>query len=314
MKKNYIYRMVGRENNMIKRTDAYIEYDTEKDVYNIRLKSPLSVCWQITTKCNLNCKYCISNSNNNGDYGLSTDKAKEIINQLGRLGVNRLDFTGGEPLERKDLKELIVCSKNNNINTIVTTNTVLLNDENIEWLKLADLVQVSIDGPEDIHNFQRNAKVYTKTIDNIIRLKEAGCKIRLNSFIFNSNKKYVQDLIELSKKLDLFSHLFIIFTPQGRGREHIEEIIPEEEVETIKEIILKSKENDKRNIRLYDYNEYLHSCVLLTPKGDVISQGFYEEDSINVGNILETPLEELFQNDIFDHPTHILHYLQRRAK
>ena len=156
--------------------------------------------------------------------------------------------------------------------------------------------------------------MYNKTNENIKKLKDANCKIRLNSFIFNSNKMYVQDLIDLSKNFELFSHLFIIFTPQGRGREHTEEIIPEEEVEKIKEIILKSKETDKRNIRLYDYNEYLHSCVLLTPKGDVISQGFYEEDSINVGNILENPLDDLFQNDIFDHPTHILHYLQRRAK
>ena len=215
---------------------------------------------------------------------------------------------------RTDLKELIECSKKNNINTIVTTNTTLLNDENIEWLKLADLVQVSIDGPAEIHNSQRNAPVYAKTIENVIRLKKAGCKVRLNSFIYNSNKKYVQDLIKLSKDLDLFSHLFIIFTPQGRGREHVEEIIPEAEVEQIKDIILKSKETDKRNIRLYDYNEYLHSCVLITPNGDVISQGFYEEDSINVGNILQSSLEELFQNKIFDHPTHILHYLQRRAK
>lgn len=299
---------------MIKKTEAFIEYNTEKDIYNIRLKSPLSVCWQITTKCNLNCKYCISSSNMSGDYGLSTEKAKEIINQLGNLGVNRLDFTGGEPLLRRDLKELIECSKSNNINTIVTTNTILLNDENIEWLKLADLVQVSIDGPEDIHNFQRNANVYKKTIENIAELKKAGCKVRLNSFIFNSNKKFVKDLIDLSKNLDLFSHLFIIFTPQGRGRNHTEEIISEEEVEKIKEIILKSKEEDKRNIRLYDYNEYLHSCVLLTPKGDVISQGFYEEESINVGNIFKNPLGELFQKDIFDHPTHILHYLQRRVK
>lgn len=234
--------MGGRNYNMIKKTDAFIEYDTEKDIYNIRLKSPLSVCWQITTKCNLNCKYCISNSNMSGDYGLSTEKAIEIINQLGRIGVNRLDFTGGEPLVRKDLKELIKCSKDNNINTIVTTNTLLLNDENIEWLKLADLVQISIDGPESIHNFQRNANVYNKTIENIAKLKNAGCKIRLNSFIFNSNKMYVQDLIDLSKKLELFSHLFIIFTPQGRGREHTEEIIPEEEVEKIKETILKRYE------------------------------------------------------------------------
>lgn len=299
---------------MIKTTDALIEYDTEKDIYNIKLKSPLSVCWQITTKCNLNCKYCISSSNMEGDYGLLTEEAIKIIEQLGTLGVNRLDFTGGEPLLRKDLKELIECSKKNNINTIVTTNTILLNNENIEWLKMADLVQVSIDGPENIHNFQRNAKVHEKTIENLIKLKEAGCKVRLNSFLFNSNKQYVEYLINLSKELELFSHLFIIFTPQGRGREHTEEIIPEEEVEKIKETILKSKKKDNRNIRLYDYNEYLHSCVLLTPRGDVISQGFYEEDSINVGNILKKPLKELFQNPIFDHPTHILHYLQRRAK
>lgn len=299
---------------MIKSVDATITYDTEKDTYDIRLKAPLSVCWQITTKCNLNCKYCLSNSGGNAEYGVDTKTAINAINELGRLGINRLDFTGGEPLVRKDLQQLIMQSKSNNINTIVTTNTTMLNDINIEWLKLADVVQVSIDGPEKIHNEQRQADVYKLTIENIKKLRDAGCKVRLNSFIYNSNKEYVEELIELSRDLRLFSHLFIMFTPQGRGRNYPEEIIEEKEVENIKQKILKHKEQEKRNIRLYDYNEYLHSCVLLTPKLDVISQGFYEEDSINVGNMLETPLEELFANPIFDHPTHILHYLQRRAK
>ena len=299
---------------MVKKTGATIMYDTDNDVYDIKLDAPLSVCWQITTKCNLNCKYCISNSGDNWEYGLTTEKAIEVIEQLGKLGINRLDFTGGEPLLRKDLKELIICAKQNKISTIVTTNTVMLNDENIEWLKLADLVQVSIDGPEKVHNEQRGAIVYKKVIENVIRLKEEKCKVRLNSFIYNSNKEYVEELIDLSKKLGVFSHLFIMFTPQGRGRNHLEEIIPENEIEKIKQTILKRKEQDNRNIRLYDYNEYLHSCVLLTPLGDVISQGFYEEDSIKVGNILETPLNILFQSPIFDHPTHLLHYLQRRAK
>ena len=130
--------------------------------------------------------------------------------------------------------------------------------------------------------------------------------------MFNSNKKYVDYLIDLSNKLGVFSHLFIIFTPQGRGRNYPDEIISPEEVEVIKNKILHEKEKSNRNIRLYDYNEYIHSCVLLTPTGDVISQGFYEEDSINVGNILNDSLENLFSNEIFDHPTHIFHYLQRR--
>lgn len=299
---------------MIKSTRALINYDTEKDMYDITLKAPLSVCWQITTKCNLNCKYCLSSSGKDGDYGLNTNDAIKIIKQLGDLGINRLDFTGGEPLIRRDLNQLIECAKSNKINTIVTTNTTLLNDSNIECLKLADLVQVSIDGPEDIHNKQRQADIYKLTIDNIKKLKNAGCKVRLNSFIYNSNKQYLEELINLSKRLNVFSHLFIIFTPQGRGKEHLEEIIQNNEVELIKQKILEHKAKEKRNIRLYDYNEYLHSCVLLTPRGDVISQGFYEEDSVKVGNMLEISLEELFANPIFDHTTHILHYLQRRAK
>lgn len=299
---------------MKKSTNAVITYDTEEDTYDIKLKNPLSVCWQITTKCNLNCKYCLSDSGLEGKYGLDTKEAIKIINQLGELGINRLDFTGGEPLIRKDLDKLIQCSKYNHINTIVTTNTTMLNEKNIEALKLADLVQISIDGPKEIHNDQRQAEVFDKTIENIKKLKQAGCKIRLNSFIYNSNKQHVDYLMDLSKQLDLFSHLFIIFTPQGRGKDHLEEIIPEKEVEKIKEKIINYRNKEKRNIRLYDYNEYIHSCVLLTPIGDVISQGFYEEDSINVGNVLKEPLEDIFANEIFDHPTHVLHYLQRRAK
>ena len=299
---------------MIKKTNAFIQYDTETDTYNMKLQAPLSVCWQITTKCNLHCQYCLSSSGQEGCYGLPTEKALEIIENLGTLGINRLDFTGGEPLLRPDLKQLVEAAKKQHIFTIVTTNTVLLNDENIETLKSADLVQVSIDGPREIHNAQRQAPVYDKTIENIQKLQQANCKIRLNSFIYNSNKQYIDALASLSEKLGLFSHLFIIFTPQGRGKDHPEEIIPPQEVEEIKEKLLSIKEKTNRNIRLYDYMEYLHSCVLLTPTGDVVSQGFYESDSIIVGNILKTPLEELFANPIFDHPTHVLHYIQKRAK
>ena len=110
-----------------------------------------------------------------------------------------------KPLVRSDLEKLIQCAKYNHINTIVTTNTTLLNDKNIEALKLADLVQISVDGPKEIHNEQRQSDAFDQTIENIKKLKQAGCKIRLNSFIYNSNKQYVDYLINLSKELDLFS-------------------------------------------------------------------------------------------------------------
>lgn len=298
---------------MIKTTPAYVNYDTVLDTYNLKLNAPLSVCWQVTRKCNLRCKFCLSDSGEEMPVGLSTEDAIQLINELGRLGINRLDFTGGEPLLREDLGVLLECAKKNQISTIITTNTLLLSEKNLSTLKNADLIQISIDGPEHIHNFQRSANVFNTMIKNVERLRDEKLKVRLNSFIFNSNKEYVSYLIDLSKKLGLFSHLFIIFTPQGRGKDNLQEIIPDDEVEKIKQVILEYKERENRNIRLYDYKEYMHSCVLLSPFGDVISQGFYENESICVGNMLRTPLEDLFADKAFDHQVHLLHYLQRRS-
>lgn len=298
---------------MKKTTKANVIYNTLTDTYNIRLQAPLSVCWQVTRECNLRCRYCLSDSGHEMPKGLETEQALHLIKELGRLGVNRLDFTGGEPLLREDLSVLLECAKEQNISTIVTTNALLLNNENMETLKKADLVQISIDGPEQVHNFQRGAAVFDKMIENIKCLRDQGLRIRLNSFIFNSNKQYVGDLIDLSKELNLFSHLFIIFTPQGRGKDNLHEIIPDNEVEKIKQLILEHKQLERRNIRLYDYKEYMHSCVLVSPFGDVISQGFFEDESIRVGNMLQEPLEELFANEVFDHQGHLLHYLQRRS-
>ena len=174
------------------------------------------MCWQVTRKCNLKCLYCLSDSGPKAEYGLTTKEAIKLIDGLGKIGVNRLDFTGGEPLMRKDLGILIDRAKKNKINTIVTTNTLLLNEKNIEDLKKADLIQISIDGPKEIHDEQRQGIVFDKMIKNIKLLKKSDCKIRLNSFIYNDNKKYVEYLMNLSNELGIFSHLFtyskLIFT------------------------------------------------------------------------------------------------------
>lgn len=300
---------------MRKITDATIFYDHPKDQYSFKLSSPLSVCWQITTKCNLSCKYCLSSSGPKNDYGLTTDKAKEIIKMLGTLNVNRLDFTGGEPFIRKDLKELLLYSIENNINPLVTTNTLLLSDEDMKFLaKNNILVQVSIDGAEATHNEIRGDKIYDLTLSNIKKLIDFGCKVRLNSFICRSNVNDLDSVLELGRILNVFSHLIILFTPQGRGADFEEEMLEDEEKEELKDNLVRYMSKTGKYIRLYDYDEYEHSCVLITPFGDVISQSLYEKDCIKVGNIFETPLNVLFQSDAFDHFKHLAHYIQRRIK
>lgn len=300
---------------MIKSTLGEIKYDFENDKFvGIKLLSPLSVCWQVTTKCNLFCKYCLSSSGPQNKIGLPTEKAVEVIKHLGELNIARLDFTGGEPLIRDDLGVLIQEAQKQSINVLVTTNTLLLTNEKIRYLKeFQPIIQVSIDGPETVHNHIRNKDVFSKTIDNIKRLIDEGCKVRINSFLTKQTYKHIDYLLNLSKSLNIFSHLFIIFTPQGRGCDHLEEIIPENEVEAIKHKLIKIRDKTGYYIRIYDYREYEHSCVLLQPDGTVISQGFLQDECYEVGNLLETPLDIIFSSEHFNHTTHLLHYLQKRA-
>lgn len=300
---------------MKKITEATIFYDKLKDQYSFKLRSPLSVCWQITTKCNLSCKYCLSASGPKNGYGLPTDKAKEIINMLANSNVNRLDFTGGEPFLRKDLKELILYAVEKGISPLVTTNTLLMNEDDMKFLaKNNILVQISIDGNPKTHNDMRGGIVYDKTINNIKKLISLGCKVRLNSFICHSNLQDVDNVLKLGEDLNIFSHLIILFTPQGRGVGAENEILSDEDKENLKEYLSKYMSKTGRYIRMYDYDEYEHSCVLVTPTGDIISQALYEKDCIKVGNLFDTPLDTLFQSDAFDHFKHLAHYIQRRIK
>jgi MoaA/NifB/PqqE/SkfB family radical SAM enzyme len=298
---------------MKKVTEAQVIYDSETDKYSFKLNNPLSVCWQINRKCNLNCKYCISSSGISETNGMSTESAIKVIKEIGRLNIGRLDFTGGEPLMRDDLEILLKEARRLKINTIVTTNTLLLTDEKIKMLrKYASIVQVSIDGTEKTHNSQRRAKVFKKTLENIQKLMASGCKVRLNSFIYKDNLKDIDFLLNLSKKLKVYSHLFILFAAQGRGVNHEDQIISKKRIEKLKRKLETYGQKENFYIRVYDYEEYAHSCVLITPKGDVISQALLEKDCIRTGNVLKTPLDKLFADKSFKHFTHLNHYLQRR--
>ena len=66
----------------IKVTRCYVIFNPTNNSFSFQLASPLSICWQITNKCNLNCKFCISNSSEKNKHTLSTIQALKIIDNL----------------------------------------------------------------------------------------------------------------------------------------------------------------------------------------------------------------------------------------
>lgn len=147
----------------------------------MRLGFPVlrSVELAVTWRCNYDCKYCYANdlmkAGNIEDIPLN--KIKDIMSQAKELGMVHVNITGGEPLLRKDLPDIISSIPKGVIISVVT-NGKLLTTEKIGELKKAGLTTIQISyGSEYVKNFNRKLVRYAQKIGvpvclSIINIKE----------------------------------------------------------------------------------------------------------------------------------------------
>lgn len=143
----------------------------------------------VTDRCNIRCFYCMPNENvqfTNQDELLTFEEIVRFAHISTRLGVNRLRLTGGEPLVRNELAELIrqLASLSEIDDVALTTNGILL-AEQAQNLKEAGLnrINISLDGLSE-ETFQRIArrKGLDRVLDGIFAAQRAGFeKIRINA-------------------------------------------------------------------------------------------------------------------------------------
>ncbi|MFH1841160.1 MAG: radical SAM protein [Candidatus Nealsonbacteria bacterium] len=105
--------------------------------------------WNITCQCNLKCKHCYNQiiDRNKKSTELSVKEGINVINQAIPLGLRAVLFTGGEPLLRKDLLELMRFVKKNKLLVFLATNGTLINDNFINNFKgIINRINISLDG------------------------------------------------------------------------------------------------------------------------------------------------------------------------
>jgi MoaA/NifB/PqqE/SkfB family radical SAM enzyme len=158
---------------------------------------PFLIGWCITNQCNLKCVYCHSGQKSIPE--LSTNQIKEIILLLFKRGTRVIRFTGGEPLLRPDLEELISLNNKLGIWTTVATNGVLV-PSHIRTLKLVDNVVISIDGPEDVHDALRGAGSYRKAVEACDALFEEKIPISISTVLTSLNSQSIESVLALAAR------------------------------------------------------------------------------------------------------------------
>ena len=173
--------------------------NTERVTHHLR-----DLFWECTLSCNAKCKHCGSSAEKRKYEGeLTTEEIKSAFKQIAdSMDASKIliNVTGGEPLVRQDLCEVMeYASKELGFHWGMTTNGILLNEKNIAKLKNANMesISVSIDGLQETHDeFRGVPGSYNIIMNNIKKLKEADFVKHLQvTTVFH--KKNINQLQEL---------------------------------------------------------------------------------------------------------------------
>jgi MoaA/NifB/PqqE/SkfB family radical SAM enzyme len=149
------------------------------------LLAPEHVYFSLTNRCNLQCKMCdIYKSFGRKEDELTTFQIKDIICQIKDMGIKHLIFSGGEPLLRDDLIEIIEFATAKGISSVdIISNGTLFEDNIIQDLIQAGLnhITVSLDGIGEVNDQIRGKGVFEKAVANIDRINYYKEKYRSKS-------------------------------------------------------------------------------------------------------------------------------------
>ena len=167
--------------------------------------NPLALIAEVTHRCPLHCVYCSNPLELAGTKAeLSTGEWTSVFQQSGKLGMLHAHFTGGEPLARPDLTELIAAASAAGLYTNLITSGIGLNDSRLEALVSAGLdhIQISFqDSREEAANWIAGAKAHAHKIELSRAIKQHKIAFTVNLVVHRQNLDHLEDMIAFIEQL-----------------------------------------------------------------------------------------------------------------
>ena len=166
------------------------------------MRFPRSLDIEITSRCNLRCRYCYYYQNPEVEYrDLPSEEWLRFFDELGESGVMKVTLAGGEPFLREDLSLLIASIVRNRMRFSLLSNGALIDDEIAAFLAATgrcDQVQVSVDGSSaEIHDACRGDGSFERAIRGIRTLQRNGVKVTVRITVHRHNVRDLENIAQL---------------------------------------------------------------------------------------------------------------------
>ncbi len=224
--------------NLSQRAAAERNANNERMVHADFNMAPFTIAWEVTRACAYACVHCRADAQHKRDpRELSTAEAKALIERLAAFGNHPiLVFTGGDPMMRPDLFELIAYANECGLRCSLTpTATALPTKERLEKVREAGIrrIALSLDAPRpEIHdNFRQVPGSWQRTMDILHRAQEVGLSVQVNTTVSKHNVDILDEMIPFIQEVSAVQWSVFFLVPTGRA--HIENMISPEQHEKV---------------------------------------------------------------------------------
>jgi len=246
---------------------------------------PISVVWELTRRCNLNCIHCYNVKDN---VSLSLDKIKKVAYSLREAGTLFLTLTGGEIFVRRDIVDILCFLKQLGFDIKIITNATLINKSLIKELKniFPSEIGVSLYGVSSyIHDRITQVKgSFNKTVQAIKSLRSEGLNVHIKCTLMRDNFKEYKRIIQFARQLGVHYIIDPIISPKDDGSKEVfshrltEEQLKEfywEEFEKIEEFNTTQPCDAGFNFGAISADGYIYPCIQFPLKvGDATRDNF----------------------------------------
>ena len=179
------------------------------------------VSWMTTNKCNLHCSHCYQDAGEAVSEELTTAEAKTMIDGIAKAGAHLMIFSGGEPLMRPDIFELVRYAASKQLRPVFGTNGTLLTEETVSKLKDsgASTLGISLDSldPQKHDRFRGVRGSFDQTMEGILSCRRAGLPFQIHTTVLDWNKDELGDIIDFASSEGAKAVYVFFLIPVGRG-------------------------------------------------------------------------------------------------
>ncbi len=205
--------------------------------------------WHLTERCNLRCRHCYQEGGPVQE--LTREQVFAVIDEIEQMLKNwrenyEIEFqpsfnvTGGEPFLRADFFAILERMAGSGFEIYVLSNGTVITPERARLLSALKVngVQVSLEGPQEIHEAIRGPGSFAASLAGIRALRDAGVQVSLNATLSRVNAGHFHDLVALARDLGVPRLGFSRLVPSGQGRLWLDQMLSTDQVKELYQKVL----------------------------------------------------------------------------